>query len=141
MNFKICWLNNVIILNWLVLVKVSQKRSLSHLIISLFWDNYLLLTNSLSYLRKISLFELVSRYILAILFWYQRCINTFGSFVSQDILESCDNRTRYSGCPWWRHSYFWDILICNLLCVAVFCKPSKPLCHYLVLLIASVSGF
>ena len=52
LNFKHCLSNIVIIFNWLVLIKVWQTRSLSQLITPLLWDNYHVLTNSLSYLKK-----------------------------------------------------------------------------------------
>ena len=58
LNFKSCLSNIVITFNQLVLIKVWQTRSLSHLIIPLLWDNYLM-TNSFLYLRKISSVKLV----------------------------------------------------------------------------------
>ena len=53
-TLKVVCQNIVIIFNLLVVIKVWQTRSLSHLIIPLLWDNYLVLTNSLLYLRKTS---------------------------------------------------------------------------------------
>ena len=52
LNFKSCMSNTVITFNWLIWIKVWQTRFLSHIIIPLLWDNYLVLTNSLLYLRK-----------------------------------------------------------------------------------------
>ena len=52
--------NTVITFNWLILIKVWQTRFLSHILIPLLWDNYLVLTNSLLYLRKTSYISEIS---------------------------------------------------------------------------------
>ena len=137
-------MSNIVI----ILIKVWQTRSLSQLIIPLLLDFYLVLINSVLYFRKTISVKLVFWYILIMLFWYQKRINTLWSFlllriflkvvtVGPSILHVFDEGIVAS------EIFSLTFVLCYVwMCLVVHrLYTSKFLCHYPVLLLASVSGF